>query len=72
MKKIPDGVFEPKLTTGEKKSDVTSAVALQITEGEKAAREAKTVRLRMARLAYEESHPSTIPEKGRSRTRRAG
>lgn len=71
MKKIPEGVFKPKLTTGEKKSDVTSAVAMQIMEGEKAAREAKTARLRMARLAYEEAHPAVAPEKKRQpRTRR--
>jgi hypothetical protein len=71
MKKIPDGVFKPKLSTGEKKSDVTTSVALQIMEGEKAAREAKTARLRMSRLAYEEDHPPAAPDKkARTRTRR--
>jgi hypothetical protein len=71
MKKIPDGVFKPKPSTGEKKSDVTNAVALQITGGEKAAREAKTARLRLARLAHEETHPPVAPEKkARTRTRR--
>jgi len=60
---IPTGIFKPKLSTGEKKSDVTTTVAMQITEGEKAAREAKTERLRLARLAYEEAHPVTTPKK---------
>ena len=61
MKNIPEGVFKRKLSTGEKKSDLTTAVALQILEGEKAAREAKTERLRSARVAYEEAHPVIAP-----------
>ncbi|MFC3206092.1 hypothetical protein [Aquamicrobium soli] len=63
MRKIPDGVFKPRLTSGEKKSDVTTTVATQITESEKAAREAKTARLRLSRLAYEETRPSPDPKK---------
>lgn len=71
MKKIPDGISKYKPSTGEKKSGVTNAVALQITEGEKAAREAKTTRLRLERLAFEESHPpATTEKKGRGRMRR--
>lgn len=67
---IPTGIFKPKLSTGEKKNGVTTTVATQITAGEKAAREAKTVRLRMARLAYEEARPPAVPKKKRqSRTR---
>lgn len=73
MKKIPDGVFKPRLTTGERKSDVTTTVATQIAESEKAAREAKTARLRLSRLAYEEAHPSPDPKKNAgSGKRRSG
>lgn len=63
MRKTPDGVFKPRLSTGEKKSDATTTVATQITESEKVAREAKTARLRLSRLAYEEAHPVAPPKK---------
>jgi len=68
MRKIPDGVFKPKLSTGERKSDVTTTVAMQITESERAARESKTARLRLERLAYEEANPPT----GATGTQKAG
>lgn len=71
MKKIPDGIFKPRLNSGEKKSDITTAVATQITEGERSARETKTARLRLERLAYEQAHPPAVAEKKeRSRARR--
>lgn len=54
MKKpVPTGAFNPKLTTTESKSEATTRVARSIVEGEVALREAKTERLRRARLAKE-------------------
>ena len=58
MKKIPDGVFKPKPTTREFKDDTTTSVARQIMEGERLAREAKTERLRLARLANAAAEPA--------------
>jgi hypothetical protein len=52
-KAISGGVFKPKPTTTEAKSDTTTRVARSIIEGEAAVREAKTARLRRARLAKE-------------------
>ena len=58
MKKIPDGVFKPKPTTREFKDDTTTSVARQISEGERLARETKTERLRLARLAKAAAEPA--------------
>lgn len=57
---IPAGIFKPNPTSGEK-SDATTRVAQQILDGEKAAREAKTKRLRLARLKQEHSEPAVVP-----------
>jgi hypothetical protein len=67
---IPDGVFKPKPTSGEKKSDTTARVAQQIVDSEKSAREAKTRRLRLARLAKEEAEPVITPVKAKARSRK--
>jgi hypothetical protein len=67
MKDIPAGVFKPKPTSGEAKSDTTTKVARQILDGERAAREAKTERLRLARLAKEAAEPVIAPPKPRAR-----
>lgn len=76
MKKIPDDIFKPKPTTREFRGDTTTSVARQIIEGEKVAREAKTERLRRARLAKEAVEPAirtpkSIPGSARGRGARA-
>ncbi len=58
---VPAGTFKPNPTTGEKKSDATTRAAQQIINGEKSARDAKTERLRLARLAHEDSQPVAKP-----------
>jgi len=50
---VPDGLFKPKASATETKQDATSKVARQIIDHEVAAREKKTERLRLARLAME-------------------
>jgi hypothetical protein len=68
------GVFKPKLSSGENKSDATTKVVQRILEEEKTLRDKKTERLRMSRMAYEQAHPSATPEKKKARPgkRRAG
>lgn len=68
---IPTDVFKPTPTSGEKKSDTTSRIAQQITDKEKSAREAKTERLKLARLAKVQAEPAPAPAKTRSRKRKA-
>ncbi|WP_054308557.1 hypothetical protein [Mesorhizobium sp. 1M-11] len=63
MKNMPDSVFKPKPNSSELKSDLTSRAAREILEGEKAAREAKTERLRQARLAQETIEAAKTPAK---------
>lgn len=53
MKTIANGIFKPKASASEAKGDMTTRVARSIIDGELAAREAKTARLRAARLATE-------------------
>ena len=65
---IPDGVFKPIPTSGEKKSDTTARVAQQIIDTEKSARETKTERLRLAREAKEQAEPLITPVKARVRS----
>jgi hypothetical protein len=64
MKNIIDpGVFKPKPSRFEVKSDATSRVARDITYGEASARVAKTERLRAARMAQEIlAQETTAPE----------
>lgn len=57
---IPEGVFKPKPTSSESKADTTTKTARSIISAEMAAREAKTERLRQARLTREaEAAPAT-------------
>lgn len=63
MKTVPDGIFKPKPNSSELKSDLTTRVARQILDGEKAEREAKTERLRQARLARETAAAAATPAK---------
>lgn len=65
---IPDGVFKPIPTSGEKKSDTTARISQQIIDTEKSAREAKTRRLRMVREAKEQAEPLITPVKARARS----
>jgi hypothetical protein len=67
---VPADVFKPKATATEKKSDVTTRAAQQIIDNEKSAREAKTERLKLARLAKEEAEPVIIPAKAKARPRK--
>jgi hypothetical protein len=67
---IPTGVFKPNPSSGERKSDVTTRAAHQILDNERSAREAKTERLRVARLAKEEAEPVIIPAKAKTRPRK--
>ena len=70
MKKIAD-VFKPKPTTREFRGDTTTSAARQITEGEKVAREAKTERLRLARLAKEAAEQPVTTRKSNPESRHA-
>ncbi|RWG59458.1 MAG: hypothetical protein EOQ64_04970 [Mesorhizobium sp.] len=54
---IPQGIFKPKPTAIETKQDATTRAARQIVNGEAAAREQKTERLRLARLARQQIYP---------------
>lgn len=62
-KRIPDGTFKPKPTSTEAKSDATTRIARSIIEDEAALREAKTQKLRRARLAREAQAELTTPAK---------
>lgn len=53
MATVPEGIFKPKPTSTEAKGDTTTRAARAIIQGEAAAREAKTEKLRQARLAKE-------------------
>lgn len=53
-----EGLFKPKPTRIEAKSDVTTRAARSIIDGEAAARIAKTKRLRAERLSQEELAPA--------------
>ena len=65
---IPDGVFKPKATSGEKKSDTTARISQQIIDTERSAREAKTRRLRMVREAKERAEPLITPVMAKTRS----
>ena len=69
MKDLPEGVFKPKPTGSEKKSDTTTRAAQQIMDAEKREREAKTQRLRLARLAREASEAGQPPSPERRASR---
>lgn len=50
---IINAVFQPKPSKQETKADTTTRAAREILDNEASAREAKTERLRAARLAHE-------------------
>jgi len=62
-----DNLFQPPPSKFEAKSDATTRVAKAMIEQEAASREAKTARLREARLAMEASQPEPAPAKPRAR-----
>jgi len=63
MKTIPEGVFKPAASRPEEKGDATTRAARDIMDGEAAARDAKTERLRTARLAKEAMEPVPVVKK---------
>jgi hypothetical protein len=62
MKSIPEGVFKPA-SRPEEKVDATTKAARDIIDGEAAARDAKTERLRTARLAKEAMEPAPVDKR---------
>jgi len=58
---IPAGIFKPTLTTGEKKSEATTRAAREIIDQENSKRDAKTARLRLARLERELEQQAVEP-----------
>ncbi|PWJ82246.1 hypothetical protein C7441_10912 [Pseudaminobacter salicylatoxidans] len=61
MKSVPDGVFKPRPTASETKGDATTRAAREIIESERAARDKKSERLRLARLAQEQDEVTDHP-----------
>ena len=66
---IINAVFRPKSSKQEAKADITTRVARDIIDGEATARDAKTERLRAARLARE---ATAKPVSGAKKTRHTG
>ncbi|MGN6535625.1 MAG: hypothetical protein ACTHKQ_07830 [Mesorhizobium sp.] len=64
-----NAIFQPKPSKQEAKADATTQIVRQITNSETAAREAKTERLRLARLAKQKSEPAA-PAKPTARQRK--
>lgn len=60
MKSVPEGIFKPKPNAAETRSDATARLVKDIHDAETAAREAKTLRLRLARLEKERLAPAPI------------
>ncbi|MBK8458393.1 MAG: hypothetical protein IPL47_15855 [Phyllobacteriaceae bacterium] len=58
MKTIPEGIFKPKPNAAETRNDAMSRLVRDIHDAETAAREAKTLRLRLARLEMERLAPA--------------
>lgn len=56
-------LFKPKPSKSESKADTTTSVARAILDEEVAKREAKTAKLRAARLAMEEKQAEEAPVK---------
>ncbi|MDR7034465.1 hypothetical protein [Mesorhizobium sp. BE184] len=59
---LAEGIFKPKPTTAEAKGDATTRAARTIIGSEVALRDAKTERLRKARLAQEALEPAPEPK----------
>ncbi len=55
-----DTLFKPNRSKAETKADITDRTARGIMDSEAAKREAKTERLRAARLAAEEAAPAPV------------
>jgi hypothetical protein len=68
---LPESIFKPKPTSSEAKADTTTKVARSIISAEMAAREAKTERLRLARLAQEAQSAPATKAKAPSRRRKS-
>lgn len=66
----PPGIFKPAPSRSEAKGDVTSRAARSIIETETARREAKTMRLRAARLEKEAADPEPVPGPSRRSARK--
>lgn len=63
-----DTLFKPNLTKTESKAEAVSRIAMSMIEQETARRDAKTARLREARLAQEAAAaPAPIPAKAQPR-----
>lgn len=69
MKTVADGIFKPKATSAEAKGDMTTRVARSIINEEAAGREAKTAKLRAARLAREEAEAASPPPASKPKAR---
>ena len=69
---MPQKIFKPKPTATETKQDATTRAARQIIDREAAARERKTERLRLARLASEATIPNPPPAQKRATMRKHG
>ena len=61
-RKAADAAFKPAMTRIESRQDATTRAALAIIASETAAIEAKTDRLRAARLAREAAAPPELPK----------
>ncbi|PWJ78346.1 hypothetical protein C7441_11611 [Pseudaminobacter salicylatoxidans] len=61
MTSVPDGIFKPRPTASETKGDMTTRAAREIVERERAVRDAKSERLRLARLAQEQDEVTDHP-----------
>lgn len=59
MKDKAEAIFKPRATSAETKSSITTHVARSIIGSEVAEREAKTARLKAARLARDEAANTT-------------
>jgi hypothetical protein len=64
---VETGVFKPSPSRHEAATDATTRAAREIIDSEKAARNAKTERLRTARLAREASGETPPPPAKKSR-----
>lgn len=56
-------VFKPTVSKSEAKADTTNRIALEIIHAEAAKRDAKTERLREARIAREAAESDPAPKK---------
>jgi len=64
-----NAVFQPRASRQEAKADTTTRIAREIMDAELAKREAKTERLRLARLAQEATEPVKAPSRKAKKSR---